>query len=168
VALVAYNFAFFQVLSEVALCEEPVEKLISSSNGAGDEIGFSARGGHLQHELLLYVPHGDAPVPRARGEPDGGGAGRGPQGEGDGESTGEAAGAQPRCAGSVHRRQARRLHRQGHVASPERQPRSTSAQCRRALGVAVLHIYVASRVPFHACYLSGEETHGGKYVVIIN
>lgn len=111
----------------------------SSSNGPGDKAGFSACGGHLQLELLLHVPHGDAPVPRARGEPDGGGAGPGPQGEGDGQGTGEVARPQPRSAGGVHRRQARRLHRQGHVASPQRQPRPASAQCWRALGVAQQH-----------------------------
>ena len=36
---------------------------------------------------------------------------------------------------AVHRWQARRLHRQGHVAPPWRQPRPAAAQCRRALGI---------------------------------
>jgi hypothetical protein len=81
------------------------------------------------------VPHDDAPVPRPRGEPDGGGARRGPQGEGDRQGAGQAAGSQPRRAGGVHRRQARGLHGQGHVASSQWKSFPVAAQCRRALGL---------------------------------
>ena len=82
------------------------------------------------------MPQRDAPLPGARGEPDGGGARRGPEREGDGQGAGEAPRPQPRRAGGVHRRQARRVHRQGHVPTPQRQPRPAAPQCRSPLGVA--------------------------------
>lgn len=96
-------------------------------HGPGDKAGIAACSGDLQHELLLHVLHCDAALPRARGEHDGGGAGQGPAGKGDGEGTGEATGPQCRCTSGVHRRQARRLHGQGHVAPPQRQPRPSAA-----------------------------------------
>ena len=82
------------------------------------------------------MPHCDAALPRARGEHDGGGAGQGAAGKGDGKGAGEATGPQCRCPSGVHRWQARRLHGQGHVAPPQRQPRPSAAQCGGTLGLA--------------------------------
>lgn len=136
-------------------------------DGQGDKAGVAEGGGGVQQELVRHVPRRDAPAPGARRRRPRGGARRGARRRRHGERARRDVARRhrrqrrwprPRRRGadSVHRRQARRLHRPGHVAPRRRRPCPAPPRRRRALGVAChtkLHASVVEKPASSSCWL---------------